>query len=162
MSSTRAPSDISHFDSDHFVASQFPIMYVLVSMAVWSLGPIALLHYTCGSVNRCSTIVHSCRFDFARPDRQCLESLVKAPSRIILFIGTCAGDSFHINFLMLNFFQAIPCQLQHCYVSTVTLISCSDNLIAVALLIFLALMVTLSVIAVDERIALYPFQPTLW
>ena len=32
----------------------------------------------------------------------------------------------------------------------------------VSVLVFLALVVTLSVAAIDERIALYPDQPSLW
>jgi len=38
----------------------------------------------------------------------------------------------------------------------------SSYFVSASLLIFLALMVTLSVVALDERMALYPLQPSLW
>ena len=87
-------------------------------------------------------VLNPYRFDFAHFDKNYLLNLIRSPSQIFLFIcKTILLKKVHAH--THNFPIAIL-------------------LTPASFLVTIALILTLSVAAIDERIALYPNQPSLW
>lgn len=87
----------------------------------------------------CHTHILSYRFDFARIDKKCLKDFVRSPSQITLLGGTLGGGAGY-------------------WVGD----DVTGSPYAVLFCVLLALIVTLSVAAIDERVTLYYQHPALW